>query len=163
MSIANRAILWLGGVSVASSLGAAASAGNDPAEVGLWLPPLPWEVIAIHAAVLPTGEVLHYSFPMDTSGSRARLWNPTTGKFTPVDLSTNIFCSGLSHLPDGSVLMTGGSDYNCKQGPQGRRITHYFDPFAGTWTENSLARLIFLRSRTSAMKPIRERIILMAS
>lgn len=138
MSIASRAILWLGGVSVASSLGAAAWAGNDPAEVGLWLPPQRWEVIAIHAAVLPTGEVLHYSYPMDTGGSRARLWNPTTGEFTPVDLSTDIFCGGLSHLPDGSLLMTGGNDYNCKEGPQGRRVTHYFDSFAGTWTVGGL-------------------------
>ncbi|MEE9129023.1 MAG: galactose oxidase-like domain-containing protein [Phycisphaerales bacterium] len=140
MSIASRAILRLGGVSVALSLGAVASAGDDPAEVGLWLPPQPWEVIAIHAAVLPTGEVLHYSYPMDDSGSRARLWNPTTGEFTPVDLSTDIFCGGLSHLPNGSLLMTGGNNHNqlCPQVPQGRRVTHYFNPFAGTWTVGGL-------------------------
>ncbi len=39
-----------------------AQSGNPGAD-GAWLAPLPWEVIAIHAAVLPTGEVLHYACP----------------------------------------------------------------------------------------------------
>ena len=84
---------------------------GSPSEVGQWQPPMEWPVIAIHAALMPTGEVLHYSYQSGDSGSgsAAALWDPQTGLFTPVNFYTNIFCSGLSMLPDGSLYVTGGT------------------------------------------------------
>ena len=82
------------------------AAGGDPAEVGAWDPPREWQVVAIHALVLPTGKVLQYSWPAGGSGSRARVWDPATGHFTHVDWHDDMFCSGLSHLADGRVSIT---------------------------------------------------------
>ncbi|MEE8526902.1 MAG: galactose oxidase-like domain-containing protein [Thermoanaerobaculia bacterium] len=102
-----------------------------PEDVGQWLPAVPWPVIAIHAALMPTGEVLHYSYPDATPGSRAYLWSPEGG-FNPVNMNQDIFCSGHSLLPDGSLYATGGNDYSCEF--QGRVDTHIFNPFTETWT-----------------------------
>ena len=78
-------------------LAAIALGDGIPSEIGDWLPPVKWEVIGIHAATLPTGEVLHWSYPNEAHvGSQARLWDPATGQFTEVNMSTDIFCSGLS-------------------------------------------------------------------
>lgn len=101
-------------------------------DVGQWMPPQDWPVIAIHAAVLPTGQVLHYSYPFDQVGSEAATWDPVTGQFTEVNGFTDIFCSGLVPLPDGTLFVAGGNDYQCLF--QGRRVTHIFDPFTHTWT-----------------------------
>ena len=107
---------------------------GDPGSGGQWQPPMLWDVIAIHAAVMPTGEVLHYSYPGgDADGSRARLWDPVTEQFTVVDMNTDIFCSGQSFLPDGSLFVTGGNDYGCQF--QGRTVTNTFDSFTRTWTQ----------------------------
>lgn len=106
-----------------------------PAEVGRWNAPQPWPVIAIHAALLPSGEVLSYSYPDDAvsgGGSPASLFDPRTGLHQSVPVDTDIFCSGLSFLADGKLYTTGGNDDACNF--QGRTVTHTFDPFARAWT-----------------------------
>ncbi len=108
------------------------ASGEDPALVGWWQEPILWEVIAIHAAVMHTGEVLHYSYPGEEPGSVARLWDPTTERFTDVGMNADLFCSGHSLLGDGSLYVTGGTGYECEQ--QGLRLTHQYDPVARTWT-----------------------------
>lgn len=115
------------------SVGEGALPAGDPSSGGEWQPPMLWDVIAIHAAVMPTGEVLHYSYPGDKDGSRARLWNPVTEQFSVVNMNTDIFCSGHSFLPDGSLFVTGGNDYDCQF--QGRTVTNTFDSFTQTWTQ----------------------------
>jgi len=102
-------------------------------QVGTWLPPQGWPVIAIHAALLPTGDVLAYSYPNSDPGSNARLWDPETGVFEDVTVGEDLFCSGLSLLEDGHVYATGGNDDGCDF--QGLKVTHDFDPFTATWTE----------------------------
>ena len=104
-----------------------------PEVEGRWLPPEPWPVVAIHAALLPTGKVLHYAYPGGGPGSLAYLWNPSTGVFENVSMNTDIFCSSHSLLPDGKLYVTGGNDYACEF--QGRFDTHIFDPFTETWTQ----------------------------
>lgn len=105
----------------------------SPAQVGQWSSPLPWPVIAIHAATMPDGRVLHYSYPDATPGSRARLWNPSTGTFAQVNVPVDIFCSGLSHLADGRLYVTGGNDYACNF--QGRNVTFTFDGDGQAWVQ----------------------------
>ncbi|MBT8485739.1 MAG: DUF1929 domain-containing protein, partial [Phycisphaerae bacterium] len=107
--------------------------GSDPAVVGRWLAPRAWDVVAIHAALLPTGEVLQYSYPWASDQSRARLWNPVTGTFTPVDWGEDLFCSGHSHLSNGFIFVSGGNDKECEF--QGRVGTQVFDPFTRVWTQ----------------------------
>jgi len=74
---------------------------------GQWAAPSSWPIVAVHASLLPTGEVLAWDGQQD--GNDARLWNPATGVFTSVPNNlTNLFCSGHCLLPDGRVLVAGG-------------------------------------------------------
>jgi len=113
-----------------------AEAAGDIAVLGQWLAPAAWEVIAIHSAMLSNGQVLQYSFPGDGPGSRARMWNPATGVFTPVDMESDIFCSGLTFLADGSLYVTGGNNTHCEA--QGRVVTNFFDPNTQSWSPGEL-------------------------
>ncbi len=75
--------------------------------------------MAIHAIVLRTGDVLYYDTVVDPDGTNrgaAHLFNPTTGKTRPVPPPPlengrvpDIWCGGQSLLPDGRVLVTGGT------------------------------------------------------
>ena len=51
-------------------------------------------------------------------------------------MSTDIFCSGHSFLPDGSLYVTGGNDFACfLEFEQGLDVTNTFNPFTNTWTK----------------------------
>jgi hypothetical protein len=77
-------------VSLAAGSGVAAAA--EPPELGgRWEGPLAMPLVAIHAALLPTGDVLVYS-----SGASARLLHWADWTFTAVPTEENIFCSGHS-------------------------------------------------------------------
>jgi hypothetical protein len=77
--------------------------------IGAWEGPFAWPVIAVHACVLHTGKILHYSYPSGGSGSKANLWEPATNSFKDVSMNRNLFCGGHSFLPNGDVLITGGT------------------------------------------------------
>lgn len=131
-------------------------------ELGQWTGPLAWPVIAIHAAVLPSGNVLYYSYPSDyvmpphgdheggagdlaksprgergvvASGSAAMVWEPASGAFNNTFIPLDVFCSGLSYLPNGKLFVTGGnvSPPLCPDAFEGRRETHWFDANLETW------------------------------
>lgn len=97
-------------------------------------------VVGANAAVLNTGKVLYYYYPgTNTKNSQARLLDPVTGTVTDVSLPVagDIFCSGLSILPNGKVLVTGG----VLEGPHSSHINDHgtysamlFDPSVSTWT-----------------------------
>src|SRR5262249_139391 len=94
---------FAGNVSHASiSVTVSAASGST---VGQWSAPFDWPLISIHASLLKTGEILAYEYDGPCGPV---LWNPITGAFTNVAMPTNIFCSGLSQLPDGRVLIAGG-------------------------------------------------------
>ena len=107
--------------------------GQSPAEVGQWSDPFAWPVIAIHAAMLPTGKLLHYAYPGGGPGSLAYTWDPATDTFQQVFVDQDLFCSGHALLADGSLYVTGGNDNVCQF--QGRVVTHTFDSFTETWTQ----------------------------
>jgi WD40 repeat protein len=125
----------------ADAASAAAAVSGDAGEVGSWGPVVDWPVVAVHAALLPNGKVLAYDSVGDRSAdtypvhdhTRATLWDPATGTQTPVDVLTghNIFCSGLAHLPDGSIFVAGG---NLDARLDGIVQTHTFDPTTNTWS-----------------------------
>lgn len=104
---------------------------SDPAVVGQWEGPLAWPLVAIHAVMMPTGRMLHFSY-----NSSSHVWDPATHTFTSSQpLSRNLFCGGQSFLPDGRVIVTGGTVSGTPQGVfWGLPDTHIFDPATETWT-----------------------------
>jgi len=123
-------VLISGPLLAASVLAAQGDAG--PGVVGQWDTPTEWGVIAIHSALLNTGKVLQYSYPGGGPGSMAVLFNPQTGEFTPVEVNTNIFCSGFSLLGDGTLFVAGGTRDGCDF--RGRASTRRFDPASESWS-----------------------------
>ena len=102
--------------------------------------------VAIHAHLLPTGEVLywgrrelpgapafaslneHKCFPflLDLATQRSR---PTSQPKRADGELVNLFCSGHTFLPDGRLLVTGGHYYDS----QGIEQSTIYDPFTNTW------------------------------
>jgi hypothetical protein len=97
-------------------------------------------VVGANAAVLNTGTVLFYYYPPSTGkGSQATLLNPITGSVTSVSLTVaeDIFCSGLSILPNGDVLVTGGVVEGAHENNAGTYTTMLFNPSTSTWTQGN--------------------------
>ena len=64
---------------------------------------------------------------------RAVIWNPDTSDFTDVPVPYDMFCAGHMTLPDGKVLLAGGTLAfpAADQGPntfKGSKRSYYFDP-----------------------------------
>lgn len=108
---------------------------GDASEIGTWTPPLDVGIVGIHAALLRTGKVLLYQRIDDGVGSEAKLFDPTTRTVTDVSLpfTRDIFCSGLSIMPDGRVVATGGTHFGT-EGHEGTRHATIFDPVTESWS-----------------------------
>jgi hypothetical protein len=107
--------------------------------MGTWqLLPESSEVVAVHAALLPTGEVVYYSGNTGPDvPAQVRVWNPADGSVrTPPNApDTDLFCSGHALLPDGRLFVCGGTG-RYSTGPDdpwgGSKAAYIFDP-AGGW------------------------------
>jgi hypothetical protein len=126
---AARALLALGLIGLAClAVPGAAQAQADA--VGQWrLLTHTTPINPIHVAVLRTGRILIASGsendPTHTT-FRAAVYNPATGAFALQDIPWDLFCNGMSALPDGRVLITGG---NLQYNPfRGLKTTTIFDP-----------------------------------
>ena len=136
--------------------GSLRAANAAPAwEVGRWHSRFPLPIHAIHAALLPTGKLMIWSYPFRASETapvviegRAYIWDPAKGtgsrafhEVTPPADDTSphamIYCSGGSFLPDGRLLTTGGELYwpsDDRPLTAGIRDIWTFDPWDETWT-----------------------------
>lgn len=128
---------------------------HDPAREGRWdVLPFKSGVLAVHAALLPTGKVLFFAgsgssavrFASPDFGNEAKgiftsvVWDPvpTAPTFShPATLRAtdgkvfDFFCGGDAFLPDGRMLSAGGTlGYNPFKG---RADVAVFDPFSETW------------------------------
>ena len=122
----------------------------SPSTVGQWAAPVYFCsakpcVVGVNAALMYNGKVLLYYYPSNPdNGSQALVLDPVTGKITWASLTVlrNIFCSGLSVLPDGRVMVTGGviptgsqpKVHNEAVNNFGTTTTILFDPATSTWT-----------------------------
>ena len=131
--------------------------------VGRWGHPfnISWNYrgYAIHAALLHTGKVLFWGYPFHEDSPRFRgnesyawLWDPAEGlrrrAFEDVTIrdrdgsSVSIYCSGMSFLPDGRLLIVGGNKIWPGEDPDdaytdyaGLDRAFLFDPLTESWTE----------------------------
>jgi WD40 repeat protein len=103
------------------------AAPSTPATEGRWDPAFTTPVVAVHQHLLQTGKVLLWGDRGD-----AQLWGPTTG-FIPVSKTFRIYCSGHSFLPDGRLLVVGGTS----PGIRGLRLATVFNPASSSWNATS--------------------------
>jgi plastocyanin len=107
---------------------------------GVWeLLPCHAPVLPVHGAVLHTGKVLLFAGSgndeLYTTGLRSAVWDYVQGEwvspFTPVDF----FCAGQSFLPDGRVIVAGGTkEYDVNgHGFIGLDSAYAFDPISEQW------------------------------
>lgn len=78
------------------------------------------EILAVHAALLHTGEIVYFTGSqysrqenIDKQFNHTRLFHCNTGQITPVDVPSNmtdLFCCGHAMLPDGRLLVAGGTE-----------------------------------------------------
>lgn len=112
------------------------------AENGRWSMldvPAEYRLNAVHAAVLHTGKVLliagsgNNQKNFDAKKFETVLWDPDTGDFKHIPTPKDLFCAGHTQLPDGKLLVAGGTKRYEKLGGDvtkagGLMIVHNEDP-----------------------------------
>jgi hypothetical protein len=130
---------------IAAQVAADDAPAGDPADVGQWeTAKTNFPIVAIHAAMLPTGKVMFFSYPTypnRPNNAEAYLWDPTHPDQPPVLKNppdkANIWCAGQTFLADGELLVFGGNlDYEgSSQTWKGLDRVFTFDPWSETWQE----------------------------
>lgn len=102
---------------------------------------------AIHSTLLKNGKVLLIagsgnSVENFNAGSfKAAVWDPVANSFTTLDVPSDMFCSGHVTLPDGKVLIQGGtSSYPTDPlavNYGGIKDSYIFDPDTNTFTRTN--------------------------
>jgi len=112
---------------------------TTPPKLGSWSRPYTLGMHGIHAAVLRTGKVLLWGYPLGhiVGPSPARLYDPVAGTITDLTVPwpIDIFCAGLSFLPDGRLLIDGGMDDHLYPADSGITNTTFFDPSTNLWSQ----------------------------
>jgi hypothetical protein len=133
-TISATATDFSGNIGTSSNIGITVT-GPSPAQVGQWSAVMPWPIVAVHAMLLPTGNVLAWTDYTDNAG--AQIWRPSTNTFTPETYSlVSLFCSGESYMADGRVLIAGG--IVGLQDDLGPRNATIFDPTTESWSQGSM-------------------------
>jgi len=99
-------------------------------------------VRSVHASLLHTGNVLlvagsgNDQTTFDAHTFRSTVWNPGTGDFKDTPVADDLFCSGHVQLPDGRILLAGGTAAysTATANYKGLAKSFVFDPVAGTYT-----------------------------
>ncbi|MGQ0591644.1 MAG: galactose oxidase-like domain-containing protein [Gammaproteobacteria bacterium] len=113
-------------------LGTSGLAQAQTQVVGQWeTRPELMPINAVHAGLLRTGKVLVIAGsgndPTETV-YRAAVWDPLAGTIAVQELPWDLWCNGMSFLPDGRALITGGSEPYPTNNFKGLRNTTLFDP-----------------------------------
>jgi hypothetical protein len=100
-----------------------------PSALGQWLAPANWPLVAVHANLLPNGDVLAWDGA--DQGGAAYVWRPTNNSFVSRNPPDNIFCAGHTVLSDGRLLVVGGHIQNFVGIPD----ANIFDSATLNWTQ----------------------------
>ena len=112
---------------------APAGAISPGGSLGLWSSVINLPIVPVAAANLPNGQLLVWSaydrmyFGGDNQQTYTALFNPSTNTATErlvTETGHDMFCPGTSNLPDGSVLVNGGSSSS---------KTSIYNPVTNTW------------------------------
>jgi hypothetical protein len=81
---------------------------------GSWTSGPDTSTVAIHASVLPSGKIFYfagsgYHSDHQQGPFEARILNPATGSESNVSMSEDLFCAGQAPLPNGNILIAGGT------------------------------------------------------
>lgn len=109
------------------------SRAQTPAQDGQWSSLFSLPLIGIHSCLLPTGRVLIFSAEHGVPGIHAWVLDPQTLALTdvPPPAGWNLDCAGHSFLPDGRLLVAGGTlQFNPLLGSKRAAL---FDPFSEQW------------------------------
>ncbi len=109
--------------------------GGVAHELGAWSPVIEMPLIPVAASALPDGKVLvwsandRFSFadPYAYGYTQTAVFDPNTGTTDEELVSRtghDMFCPGIAHLPDGRILVNGGSS---------AFDTSIYDPASGGW------------------------------
>ena len=101
------------------------STGGTAALVGQWSAVIPAPMVQVHQNLLLDGRVLSFG----GSNGIPQVFDPATGSFTAVPISSVMFCSGHTWLPDGRLLVSGGGTGNGLGHPN----SDIFDPTTASW------------------------------
>jgi hypothetical protein len=101
-----------------------------PSRVGQWSSSSNWPLVAVHATLMPNGQVL--AWDAAAQNGAAYVWNPSGNgnAFTAASAADNIFCAGFSLLSDGRPLVVGGHIANYVGLPD----ANLFDPTTLVWS-----------------------------
>lgn len=117
-----------------------APVGGTAGQIGTWtVSNTQMPLRALHTTLLSDGRILLIAGSgndgnMFAAGQfTASVWNPTTDVYTPIPVPYDMFCAGHVTLPDGKVLIAGGTESypTDAQGPttfKGSKKSYYFDP-----------------------------------
>jgi len=112
---------------------------QTPAQDGQWSAPFSLPLISIHAATLPTGKVLLFGAEHGVPGIHAWVFDPASIPGSPALTEVpppspwNPDCAGHSFLPDGRLLVAGGTlGFDPTRGP---KLAYIFDPFSEQWVQ----------------------------
>src|SRR6185295_16350534 len=121
----NRSRVWsvAGAVAIAALLLQAAPVAQSAGSIGQWLTLpylLPTNLNPVHVALMKNGKVLIIAGSGNVptnSDYESGVWDPQTGTLVQQPIAWDMFCNNMSVLPDGRVLINGG--------------TLQYDPFYG--------------------------------
>lgn len=109
----------------------------EAAKHGWWeLLPCEAPILTVHAALMHTGKVLFFAGSgndeLYTTGFRSTVFDYRSGEFSMPPTPTDVFCAGQSFLPDGRLLVAGGTE---RYDPfVGLKTALVFDPLSERWT-----------------------------
>lgn len=113
-------------------LGTSGIAQAQPQVIGQWeTRPELMPVNPVHAGLLRTGKVLVIAGSGNDPKEKvykAAVWDPVSGAVADQTIPWDLFCNGMSFLPDGRALITGGSDLYPTNNFKGLKNTTIFDP-----------------------------------
>jgi galactose oxidase len=101
---------------------------------GRWGPTITFPIVPVSAVVLQNNKLLTFSayapmaFDMTSTVTQIAVHDLATGEVSQsstIDVGHQMFCTGLTLLTDGKVLINGGSSDSA---------TTIYDPFTDTWT-----------------------------